>query len=455
MDIKELLLAEVSEYEFKKQVERKKVKTWLKTVSAFANGIGGSIFFGVDDQSNVVGITDVEQEITFITNKIKERIEPFPLFDVTTHDDSGKIIVRVYVRSGLQTPYYYSGDGVKQAFIRAGNQSIVAPSHILSELAMKGLNQSYDSINSTYKYDDLSFTYLKTTFKNALDIELDLSRDLKSFKLLNDNGILSNGGVLFADHSPIRQSRVFCTRWSGLQKGSISKDALDDKEYEGDIISQLENAKMFVKNNSKHSWVKTGSGRVESYDYPERAVHEAVVNAIIHRDYSQLGAEVHIDMYDNRLEIVSPGGMFDGRNIQDLKSLNISSVRRNPIIADLFHRLDFMERRGSGLQKIDNAYSDDYKPLFESDSYEFRVTLYNTNYEKVQEVVETTKSKHELLLEFCKNPKSVQEMMDKLQLKHRDNFRETYLKPLLDSHKLEMTIPDKPTSKNQKYRTVR
>lgn len=451
MSIKKLLLAEVSEYEFKQQVEKRRVKSWLKTVSAFANGIGGSIFFGVDDDTNVVGITDLEQDITFITNKIKERIEPFPLFDVTTHDDAGKIIVRVYVRSGLQTPYYYSADGVKQAYIRAGNQSIVAPSHILSELAMKGLNQTYDSINSTYKYEDLSFTYLKSTYKNILGVDLDLNRDLKSFKLLNENGVLSNGGVLFADHSPIMQSRVFCTRWSGLQKGSISEDALDDKEYEGDIISQLENAKMFVKNNSKHSWVKTSGGREESYDYPERAVHEAVVNAIIHRDYAQLGAEVHIDMYDDRLEIVSPGGMFDGRNIQDLKSLNISSVRRNPIIADMFHRLDFMERRGSGLQKIDNEYSTDFKPLFESDNREFRVTLYNANYETLKEEINVIKTDEQILLDFCIEPKSIQEMMDILGKSDRNHFREKYLNPLLKSGKIMMTLPNKPTSKNQKY----
>ena len=107
-----------------------------------------------------------------------------------------------------------------------------------------------------------------------------------------------------------------------------------------------------MRNNSKVRFVKEAHYRVDKPDYSDRAVTEALVNALIHRDYIVLGSEIHIDMYDDRLEIQSPGGMFEGKPIQECDINTVSSVRRNPVIADLFHRMKYMERRGSGLKKI-------------------------------------------------------------------------------------------------------
>lgn len=113
----------------------------------------------------------------------------------------------------------------------------------------------------------------------------------------------------------LNQSKIFCTRWKGLFKGIIDGDALNDKEYSGSIISLLENAENFIKNNSNTSWKIIGMKRVEYNDYPTEAVREAIVNAIIHRDYQIIGSEIHIDMFDDRVEITSPGGMLDGNMI--------------------------------------------------------------------------------------------------------------------------------------------
>ena len=124
-------------------------------------------------------------------------------------------------------------------------------------------------------------------------------------------------------------------------------------------------------------------------EYPERAVQEAIVNALVHRDYTIIGSEVHIDIYDDRIEIVSPGGMYDGTFIQDRDIFNISSVRRNPVIADLFARMNLMERRGSGLKKIVEAYESEEKynegliPEFRSTESAFFTVLKNLNYEEI------------------------------------------------------------------------
>ncbi len=171
-----------------------------------------------------------------------------------------------------------------------------------------------------------------------------------------------------------------------MEKGSIFDDALDDKEYEGNLIYLLKSGSEFIRNNSKVRFVKKAQYRVDNPDYAERAVTEALVNALIHRDYIVLGSEIHIDMFDDRVEITSPGGMFGGGSIQEYDIYSIRSMRRNPVIADLFHRMKYMERRGSGLRKIVSeteklpGYTEAYKPEFSSTATDFRVILKNVNY---------------------------------------------------------------------------
>ena len=142
----------------------------------------------------------------------------------------------------------------------------------------------------------------------------------------------------------------------------------------------------FVRNNSKKAWRKVGDGRIEMPDYPDRAVLEGVVNALIHRNYMEIGSEVHIDMFDDRIEIYSPGGMVSGISLEGKDLLKIPSKRRNPILADIFSRLKYMERRGSGFKKILADYEgqvefDETKmPVFDADNDDFTLTLYNLNY---------------------------------------------------------------------------
>jgi predicted HTH transcriptional regulator len=148
----------------------------------------------------------------------------------------------------------------------------------------------------------------------------------------------------------------------------------------------------FVAKNSRKMWKKTADGRVEMPDYPERAVFEGLVNALIHRNYLEIGSEVHIDMFDNRLEIYSPGGMIDGSKVQDRDIMQIPSRRRNPIIADIFNRLEYMELRGSGFKKIISDYRKqinytvDMEPKFSSDNDSFLLLLNNLNYKERQAI---------------------------------------------------------------------
>lgn len=125
--------------------------------------------------------------------------------------------------------------------------------------------------------------------------------------MANEQGYLTNAGALVADESPIRWSRLFCTRWNGLNKSGGTIDAFDDAEYSGSVLSLIDNGEAFIKRNAKLMWRKTANSREEMPEYVERSYHEALVNALAHRDYLVNGSEVHIDIYDDRMEIYSPG----------------------------------------------------------------------------------------------------------------------------------------------------
>lgn len=160
---------------------------------------------------------------------------------------------------------------------------------------------------------------------------------------------------------------------------------MDDKEISGGLVNQLYAAIDFVRANTKKKWRKSGLTRIENPEYDEEAVREAIINGIIHREYTRLGAEVCLDIYDDRIEITSPGSMFSGKHIDRTVDQVVASERRNPVIADVFARMKFMERRGSGLKKITDKTNDlfddgnNHVEYYSDNSY-FKVTICNANY---------------------------------------------------------------------------
>lgn len=379
------LIGEATAYDKKENVERSKPKSWLKSVSAFANGEGGMLIFGISDDDKVVGLPNAKADSEFISEAIKTKLDPVPEIDLRFEEQDGAKVIVLTVKPGQETPYYYIGDKQRLAYARVGNETVVADRTQLKALVLRGSGRTYDSLPSPYKFENMAFTKLKSVHYKRLGRPFE-DADFASWGIVDEQGNLTNAGALIADESPVRHSRIFCTRWNGLTMTNGLGEALDDVELEGSVIGQLQDAVAFVRNNSRKKWWKTPDHREELPDYPERAVTEVITNAIIHRDYLQIGSEVHIDMYDDRMEIYSPGGMIDGKQIQDLDPTSVSSKRRNPLIADFFSRLGLMERRGSGMRKIMDAYRwykmvpEQRMPQFRSDNNEFHVLLWNINY---------------------------------------------------------------------------
>ena len=355
---------------------------YLEWICGYANAKGGTLYVGIQDRTKkIVGVKNANKLMEDIPNSIRNTMGV--VADVTLLKRSGKNVIKIVVKSSSYPVSYHGG-----YFYRTGAVKMQLVGNALSEFILRKTNSSWDICRtpSGKRREDCRFTVLASHFLDQTKRRFDDSY-FRSFGLECDDGVLTNAGALFADDSPIYQNRIFCTRWNGLDKSAGVMDSIDDKEYTGSVLSLFEYGKTFVKTNSRKMWHKLPSRRVDFPEYPERAVEEAIANALIHRDYANYGSEVHIDIYDDRLEVVSPGGMFDGgMPIQERGNPRaVGSSRRNPIVADIFNRLDFAERRGSGIGKILDAYDLPLanpcgrKPSFVSDTF-FRTILPNLTY---------------------------------------------------------------------------
>ena len=467
------LIAECTAYDYKEALEEKKPKSWLKSVSAFANTMGGSLFFGIDNDGNVKGLDDIQHVTETISMKICDYMDPLPDVEMIPLEQEGKHVLQLKVKEGLYTPYYYVGDGQRVAFVR----SLPATAEQMVRLVLKGTNRTYDSLRTDKRVEDYSFAILANTFKERVQQDWD-KKYLLSFGLVTDDGYLTNAGALFADDCWLSQSRLYCTRWDGLEKS----DAINDAEFKGNILLLLREAMNFVKSNTKKGWEKLPDGRKNKPEYAERAVLEAMVNHFIHRDYTVMGGEVHLDIYDDRIAVTSPGGMYSGQQVQDVPLEDISSLRRNPVLADVMAQLDYMEKRGSGLKRICNetkaleAYKDDRRPVFKSSPSQFLTVIYSMEYE--EETTEKTTEKvdefnlngkeparswqgvgKELgvdfnilkdIADFCVEAHSLSEIAEHLGLSDRYKMKKKYIDPLLGKC-FDMTIPNSPNNPGQKY----
>ncbi len=471
------LISECSAYDFKLMLEEKKSKSWLKSVSAFANTMGGSLFFGVDNNGAIRGVENIQHITEVISSKIRDYMDPLPDVEIIPQEMDGKHVLQLKVKEGFYTPYYYVGDGQRVAFLRNGDESLPATAEQMVRLVLKGSNRTFDSLRTNKLIEDHSFTILSNTFKERTHQDWD-KKYLLSFGLVTGDGYLTNAGALFTDDCWLSQSRLYCTRWDGLEKN----DAINDAEFKGNILLLLREAMAFVKANTRKGWEKLPDGRKNKPEYAERAVLETMVNHFIHRDYTIMGGEVHLDIYDDRIAVTSPGGMYSGQIVQDIPVDEVSSNRRNPILADVMAQLDYMEKRGSGLKRICNetkeldGFKEELNPVFRSTMTQFATILYSIEYGTREDVIDevyqrneqaSTKlplSSHQVITKLSLSiPKTIdllQKMMIPLSAKEMrlfcgqkdpTHFKKKFIDPLITEGMIAMTQPDSPKSPTQKY----
>lgn len=200
MTLKDYEKVESTVIDFKEKVEYRKPKSWLKSISAFANSNGGILLFGVRDvDREPVGLKNVISDSEKISELINTKIVPLPRYELNAFVEDNKSFIEVKVGDGPRTPYYYENDGRKEAYIRAGNQSIIAPKHVLDNLILKGQNTTFDELESQYHISDVSFTLLNASIKRETGKEINKNKDYISLELMTANKKVTNAGLLLSD----------------------------------------------------------------------------------------------------------------------------------------------------------------------------------------------------------------------------------------------------------------
>ena len=393
MTIEEILAGESKNVEFKENLPEKSIK-YMKSVVAFANGTGGIIIFGISDKSReVVGFDkeDVFKKMDAIANAISDSCEPAIIPDITLQTVDGKTVIVVEVSEGRQRPYYIKALGRESGvYVRVAGTTRLADEYMIKELLFEGGNRYYDQalctgMNITDEdIDALCKAMKEQAVRNAHNEEQKASikdvgrQQLRSWGLLierdgkdypsNAFAILTgNGGLHVATQC-------------GVFKGTTKAVFVDRREYTGPLWEQIDEAFQFVLRNIHLGATIVGIYRQDIYEIPPDAIRELIINAMVHRSYLDHGT-VQVAVYDNRLEITSPGKLPMGQTVERMKE-GYSKIR-NEALAHAFAYMNLIEHWGSGIPRIiDKVKAAGLRePEFIGGEVDLRINVYRNRFE--------------------------------------------------------------------------
>jgi len=465
-----------------------------KTVIAFANDAGGELYIGVkNDTREITGLPEEELFATEeqISNIIFDRCYPAILPDVTFLTDNDRHIIRVTIYRGSMPPYHLKDKGkLRGTYIRVGSTNRQADEAIIAELERRKRNISFDSELVMEKpANELNINSFLETYKEKSDENLN-HQTLRKLELVKEvHGIEypTIALVLLSDDA-LRQSmfhfaKVECARF----KGTSSEEFIDQKSIYSNISVQAEEAYNFVLRHINKGATVEGVYTVSRWEYPVKAIREAIRNAIVHRDYSLAGKDVKVAVYDDMIEITSPGLLPPSIDYSAMESRQ--SDARNKIIAPVFKRLGMIDQWGNGLKLIANELKAYPKIALKwrETGLSFQVQFVNLDFIEGQELrqeqqelqkkgqelgqeqqelgQELQKKRQELGQEFKSNttycsileklvvePMSRQELMAAFQLKKVSGYLNRTIKKMLTQNLIEQTIPETPNHPAQKFR---
>ena len=333
--------------------------TFLKTVSAFSNYNTGKIIFGVDDNGKIIGLENIEELCLDLENKINDNISPKPDFKFIK--DTKKNIITLIVEEGFNKPYLYKG----KAYKRNDTSTVEVDKIELNRLTLLGLNQYYEELKA--RNQDLEFKVLKKELKEKLSLK-NFSKDvLKTLNLYDEKNGYNNAAELFADKNSFSGVDI-------AQFGKSIDEILDRNLFINiSVILQYQKALEVFNRYYKYEQI-LGSERIEKKLIPEKAFREVIANALIHRTWD-VNSNIRISMYEDKIEVSSPGGLPSGISEKEYLNGQISQLR-NPILANIFFRLKYVEMFGTGIRRINESYKDyAVKPAFEIFENSIKITL--------------------------------------------------------------------------------
>ncbi len=340
--------------EFKESI----TNTFLKTVSAFSNYDGGVIYFGIDDNGNIKGLSDVKQSCLDIENKINDSISPQPDYKLDIQSDN---TIKLIVQGGIQKPYLYKS----KAYKRNDTATIEVDTLELSRLILEGKNIKFEELPCSDQA--LTFGILRQKLKEYIQIETFNQDTLKTLNLYNEANGYNNAAGLLADknHFPGIDIVKFGENISIIQKRATFENISILDVYDKTIDT--------FRDYYKYEVIQ-GAERKSVEKIPEAAFREAIANALIHRAWD-VESQIRVLMFDDRIEIISPGGLSSGITEEEYLSGKLS-VLRNRNLANVFYRLGFVEIFGTGITRIKQLYNDGLrKPVFEVSQNTIKITL--------------------------------------------------------------------------------
>ena len=412
MLIEEILKGESEKTEFK---ENAKTNTYIKTVVAFANGNGGKIVFGVKDNKEIVGVENEFEVMDGIINAISDSCYPMIVPDISLHTLENKTVILVEIEGGKKKPYYLKSKGMqKGTYIRSGATTrIIEEDYVLKELVLEGENKYFDqqvchgesvSDEEIEKFCEWLEKLARKNSQNDTEIRKITRNTLLSWKVLEEkNGRIfpTKAYILLSGKENWEVSRkIQC----GVFKGETRSIFVDKKEFEGSIIMQLEKAYQYVLEKINLSSDIVGIYRVDKYEIPPKSIREVIANAVIHRSYLEPN-DIQVALYDNRLEITSPGMLLSGVNVKRMKEGY--SKLRNRAIASVFAYVNIIEKWGSGIPRIMNEIREYglQEPEFIIFENDFRVNIYRKNYNTTQSTQGSTQNRINTTQDISKKEK--------------------------------------------------
>ena len=342
-----------------------------KTVVAFANSDGGIIFIGIQDDGQVVGVTDVNAVMLRMRNAVRDAIRPdVTLFvECSIQEQEGKSVIEVKVQRGTARPYYISKKGLRPegVYVRQGASTVPATETAIRNMIKETGGDCYETARSL----EQQLTFEKTAeYFQKKDVAFGEKQKI-SLRLIGADGTYTNLGLLLSEQC---QHTIKLAVFEGSKK-TVFKER---KEFTGSLLEQAEEAYGCLEYYNRTRAEFKGLYRIDRKDYPEEALREALLNSIVHRDYS-FSASILISVFDDRIEFVTVGGLVKGMSLKDIM-LGVS-VLRNQNLAGVFYRLSLIEAYGTGVPKIMESYEGfQARPLFEVTDNAFKITLPNRNF---------------------------------------------------------------------------
>lgn len=416
---------------------------------------GGIIYVGINKNGQVVGVENTDLTQLQIKDRIKNNIQPstLGLFDVTVETIENKEVIKVIISSGTEKPYYLRKKGrtPEGCYIRIGSSKERMTERMIEEMFARRIKNSLKEIESPRQ--DLTFRQLKIHYEgNGMILNDNFARNLN---LLTDDGKYNYNAYLLADENNISIKLV---KYLGTSKMEL----IENQEYGYCCLitaTQRILDRLTVENTVYAKIEYNGRKEVEMID--SKALKEAVINAMVHSDYTLTTTPI-IELYSDRIEITSGGGLPQGLSQEEF--LEGVTAPRNKELIRVFKDVDLIENIGSGVLRILDAYD---KSCFKFMDHFLRVSFkYKENPFDYDDTAKIKSSKlgskknsklavsEQQILELCRTEKSLKEITEYFGYKDVYKFKNNYINKLLEKDKLQMTIPDRPKSKNQKYVTI-